>query len=214
MSSPLIRAAGEDDATFIGWAILAATRSHMPRGWFDIALGLDEAGCLEFTRTLARAETRSWWHYSNFLIAEILGAPSAALCAFRAGDGYPLSQAAMNEVAGRLGWGEAEIGAMWARSAYLFTCTINADDDVWALENMATRMEHRGCGVASALIDRALDLDRLRGFKQAQLSLFIGNLTARRTYERAGFHLVEEKRSAEFERACGVPGLWCLRRAL
>ena len=214
MSSPLIRAAGEDDATSIGWAILAATRSHMPRGWFDIALGLDEDGCLEFTRTLARAETRSWWHYSNFLIAESQGAPAAALCAFRAGDGYPLSQAAMNEVTGRLGWGEAEIGAMWARSAYLFTCTIDADDDVWVLENMATRVEHRGCGHASALIDRALDLGRMRGFQDAQLSLFIGNLAARRTYERAGFRLAEEKRSAEFERACGAPGLWCLRLTL
>jgi hypothetical protein len=121
MSSPIVRPAREDDAPFIGWAILAATRSHMPRGWFDITLGLDEDGCLEFTSLLVRAETRSWWHYSNFLIAEILGAPAAALCAFRAGDGYPLSQAA---------------------------------------------------------------------------------------------RLAEEKRSAEFERACGVPGLWCLRRAL
>jgi hypothetical protein len=54
----------------------------------------------------------------------------------------------------------------------------------------------------------------MRGFKQAQLSLFIGNLTARRSYERAGFRLAEEKRSAEFEDACGVPGLWCLRRSL
>jgi ribosomal protein S18 acetylase RimI-like enzyme len=79
---------------------------------------------------------------------------------------------------------------------------------------MATCVEHRGCGLASALIDRALDLGRMRGFKQAQLSLFIGNLTARRTYERAGFRLVEEKRSAEFEHACGVQGLWCLGRPL
>jgi hypothetical protein len=93
MSTPAIREAREEDARFIGWAILAATRSHMPGGWFDIALGLDEQGCLAFTGELARSETHSWWHYSNFFIAESGGTPAAALCAFRAGDGYPRSQA-------------------------------------------------------------------------------------------------------------------------
>ena len=48
MSALAIKEARKEDAPFIGWAILAATRSHMPRGWFDIALGLDEAGCLAF----------------------------------------------------------------------------------------------------------------------------------------------------------------------
>ena len=66
MSTVAIREANEEDAPFIGWAILTATRSHVSRGWFDITLGLDEAGCVAFTTRLARAETRSWWHYSNF----------------------------------------------------------------------------------------------------------------------------------------------------
>jgi ribosomal protein S18 acetylase RimI-like enzyme len=210
----MIREAHEDDALFIGWAILAATRSHVPRGWFDITLGLDEPSCLAFTTRLAGAETRSWWHYSNFLVAEREGAPAAALCAFRAGDGYPSSQAAMNEVAGQLGWGNTEIGAMWARSAYLFTCTIDASEDVWVVENVATAPEHRGRGLAPALIDRALETGRARGFRESQISMFIGNLAARRAYERVGFRMIDERRSAEFERACGVPGLWFLRRAL
>ena len=214
MPTAAVREAGEEDAPFIGWAILAATRSHMPRGWFDIALGLDEEGCLGFTGELARSETRSWWHYSNFFIAECGGMPAAALCAFRAGDGYPLSQAAMNEVAARLGWSEPEIGAMWGRSAYLFACTVETADDVWAIENVATRSEYRGQGLASALIDRALAIGRSRALKESQISVFIGNVAARRAYERAGFHVVDERRSEEFERACGVPGLWCLRRSL
>jgi ribosomal protein S18 acetylase RimI-like enzyme len=214
MSKVVIREARQEDARFIGWVLLAATRSHMPRGWFDIALGLDEAGRLAFTTQLARAVTRSWWHYSNFLVAETNGVPAAALSAFRAGDGYPPSQAAMNEVAVQQGWSETEIGAMWGRSAYLFTCTIAAGDDVWAIENVATTETHRGLGIASALIDRALETGRARGFKESQITMFIGNVGARRAYERAGFGVVDERRSAEFERACGVPGLWCLRRTL
>jgi GNAT superfamily N-acetyltransferase len=214
MSALAIREAQEQDAPFVGWAIHAATRSHMPRGWFDIALGLDEAGCLAFTTRLARAETRSWWHYFNFLIAESNGAPAAALCAFRVGDGYPLSKGAMNEVASQLGWTETEIGAIWQRSAYLFTCTIEAGDDVWAIENVATTVEHRTLGLATLLIDRALETGRTRGFRESQITMFIGNVAARRAYERAGFRLIDERRSTEFEQACGVPGLWCFRRAL
>jgi len=209
-----IREAGHEDAPFIGWAILAATRSHMPRGWFDIALALDQPGCLAFTTRLARAETRSWWHYSNFVIAEHDGVPAAALCAFRAGDGYPRSQAAMNEVATEIGWRETEIAAMWERSAYLFTCTLDAGEDVWAIENVATTPDQRGRGLASALIDRALEIGRARGARESQIGVFIGNVAARRAYERAGFRVIVERRSAEFERACGVPGLWFLRRAL
>jgi ribosomal protein S18 acetylase RimI-like enzyme len=210
----VIREARDEDAPFIGWAILAATRSQMPRGWFDITLGLDEPGCLAFTTRLARAEARSWWHYSNFVIAENAGAPAAALCAFRAGDGYPRSQAAMTEVANHIGWGETELEAMWKRSAYLFSCTIDAGEDAWAIENVATTPRFRGQGVASALIVRALEIGRACGSRESQISMFIGNDAARRAYERAGFRLIDERRSAEFERACGVPGLWCFRRAL
>jgi len=103
---------------------------------------------------------------------------------------------------------------MWERSAYLFTCTIDAAEDVWAIENVATTPAFRGQGVASALIDRALEIGRARGSRESQISMFIGNVVARRAYERAGFRLIDERRSAEFERACGVPGLWCFRRAL
>jgi translation initiation factor 4G len=210
----VIRDARTEDAPFIGWAILAATRSQMPRGWFDITLGLDEPACLAFTTRLARAETRSWWHHSNFVIAEVDDVPAAALCAFRAGDGYPLSQAAINEVAKAAGWAETEIGAMWERSAYLFTCTIDAGEDTWAIDNVATMPAYRGRGLASALIERAIEMGRARQLEASQISMFIGNVAARRAYERTGFRVIDERRSAAFEQACGVPGLWFLRRAL
>jgi hypothetical protein len=37
-------------------------------------------------------------------VAEVDGQAAGALCAFRAGDGYPLSQPAMVEVARSLAW--------------------------------------------------------------------------------------------------------------
>ena len=90
-----VRSAESRDAGFLAWAILAATRSHVARGWFDVLLARPESACLDFLRRLVLAETRSWWHYSRFYVAE---------------------------VSKSFGWDEAEQKAMWARGSYIFTC--------------------------------------------------------------------------------------------
>src|SRR5262245_54763555 len=119
----MIRMAGPRDAGFLAWAILTASRGHLPKGWFDIALARSETECLEFLKHLTTSRTRSWWHYSRFFVAEADAHPVAALCAFRAGDAYPLSQAALTETAEALGFAPEEQAALWQRGSYLFTCT-------------------------------------------------------------------------------------------
>ena len=104
ISGSLIRAARADDAEFLAWAIAAASRGHLGKGWFDIALNQPEERCLEFLKQLSVTKTRSWWHYSRFIVAEISGEPVAALSAFQAGEAYPLSQAAMDEAAEVVGY--------------------------------------------------------------------------------------------------------------
>src|SRR5262249_52281772 len=101
VSEPVIRAADSKDAEFVAWTMQAAARSHLNRGWLDIALDRPESECLEFLRRLALAETRSFCHNSLFLVAEVDGQAVSALCRYPAvgGDGYPLMIPAMNEVA-------------------------------------------------------------------------------------------------------------------
>jgi hypothetical protein len=98
------RLARESDAPFLAWVILTAARSHREKGWFDIVLRRPERDCLEYLGRLTLTSTRSWWHSSRFRVAEVDGQAAGALCAFRAGDGYPLSQPAMVEVARSLAW--------------------------------------------------------------------------------------------------------------
>ena len=210
MTEPLdhsLRPAEPQDADFLAWAILTAARSHLNRGWFDIVLNRPEDACLDYLRLLTLTQARSWWHSSRFLVAEVDGRAVAGLSAFRAGDAYPLSQAAMTEAAASLGWHQAEQAAMWQRGAYIFTCTMGGSDDLWAIENIATPPEYRGHGLAGALIGRALEMGRERGCGQAQITSFIGNDAAERAYLKAGFRFAEEKRHADFEAAAGVPGL-------
>ena len=72
---------GAEDASFIARNILASQRGPLPRGWFDIALGWDEPQCLDFVERIATAQASSWWHVSQFIIAEVEGKPAASLCA-------------------------------------------------------------------------------------------------------------------------------------
>src|ERR1700716_2466700 len=94
-SHPTIRPARPEDAGFIAGNILAAQRGHLPRGWFDIALDRPEAECVAFVEQIATARTQSWWHTSQFIIAEIEGKPAAALCAMPAAGTMAAARAAI-----------------------------------------------------------------------------------------------------------------------
>ena len=219
MESPssieFIRRATSDDAGFLAWAILAATRSHLEKGWFDIVLNQPEPICLDYLRALTLTPSHSWWHYSRFFVAEVVGTRAAALAAFRAGDAYPLSQAAMSEVAQSRGITDADQTAMWQRGAYIFACSLDAGtDDDWAIENVATVPEYRGLGLATALLEHALDEGRRAGLTRARIPVMIGNHSAERAYFKAGFQVAAESRAATFEAASGSPGLRLLTRQL
>jgi ribosomal protein S18 acetylase RimI-like enzyme len=202
-----IRPAQPTDATFLAWAMLCASRSHLPKGWFDIVLERPDADCIEFLRRLAVTQACSWWHYSRFHIAEVDGEPAATLCAFRAGDAYPLSVAAIAEVCYGFGWDSQTQNTMWSRGSYVFTCTFEDNDAAWTIENVATLPDHRKRGLAGALIRHVLRDGRAQGLDEAQITFLIGNDAAAGAYANAGFEFFGEKRSAEFAAATGAPGL-------
>ena len=113
----------------------------------------------------------------------------------------------MAEVAHELGWGEAEQQEMWRRGAYIFTCTLETDDNVWAIENVATLPEYRGRGLVHHLLERAVLDGKRDGARQSQITFLIGNDAAERAYLKAGFEFKDEKRHPDFEAAAGAPGL-------
>ena len=207
LGGAVIRPARAEDAPFLAWSILAAGRAAGARGWYDIALGLPEEDCLALLARLVVARPVCWWHYSNALVAEEDGVPAAALCAFGSAEGWGDSEGALAAAAAPLGWRGAEVAEVWRRGAYVFTCTSPASGDLWTIENVATRPQSRGRGLAGALLDRALTRGRELGYGLAQLSFVIGNRPAEWAYLKAGFTLAEEKRHPQFEAATGAPGL-------
>jgi ribosomal protein S18 acetylase RimI-like enzyme len=206
MPSPSIRRATPDDAPFLAWAVLAAARSHLPRGFWDLLVPEGEEERLAFATALVRAEPRSWWDWSLFWIAERDGGPGAALSGFDPRSLAP-PDGVLPVVAGASGFDRHRLAAALARCAPMFGCFHEPAPGAWVVESVATRPEARGAGLGAALVSHALAQGREQGHSIAQLSLMIGNTPAQRLYERHGFAISTEKRSREFEAALGCPGI-------
>jgi len=206
MASFVIRPATPDDAEFLGWASVAAARSQLERGWFEIVLQRDFEYCVEFAKYLALAKVRSWWHWSLFHVAEVNGIVASAMCGFGDPSVYYTSSDAMAEAGDRMGIPKAEQDLFWPRGAFIVSAT-TSEDGAWTIENVATKPEYRGSGVTEALLAAELDVARAAGFKRAQISFLIGNDRAEKAYAKAGFSFAEEKHAADIQAAMGVPGI-------
>ena len=185
--TPTIRPARPEDADFIAANILSSQRGHRPRGWFDIALDCPEPRCLDFVRRLAVARTRSWWHASQFLIAEAEGRPAAALCALPVAGNFAAAQAAITEVAGDIGLTPPELSAIWRRGAYTDPCWVQGDDSDWLVEHVACLPSSRGRGLVQALLAHVLSAGKAAGYQRASITFLIGNEPAERCYARSRF---------------------------
>jgi ribosomal protein S18 acetylase RimI-like enzyme len=214
LSFQTMRPARPEDAGFIARNILAAQRGPRPRGWFDIALGWPEPRCLAFIERVATADTPSWWHVSQFIIAEIDGAPAAALCALPAAGTSAAARSAIAEAVEKAGLNASEPAAIFRRGAYAAGCWLQGGEGDWLIEHVASQPAYRGRGLVQALIGHALSAGKAAGFVQASITFLIGNEPAERCYAKAGFSFAEEKRDPAFEAVTGAPGFRRFARAI
>ncbi|WOH51753.1 N-acetyltransferase [Bradyrhizobium sp. sBnM-33] len=213
-SAVTVRPARPEDAGFIARNILSSQRGPFPRGWFDIALGWDEPQCLSFVECIAIAPAQSWWHITQFIVAEVEGEPAASLCALPAEGTEAAARAAIREVATAIGLSATDLKAIFRRGTYGANCWVQGGEGEWLIEHVATLPAYRGRGLVQALIDHALAAGRAAGFERASISFLIGNEAAERCYAKAGFAFAEEKRDPAFEAITGSPGFRRFVRAM
>jgi len=195
------------DAEFLAEAMLSASRAHLRLGVWDLLIGGSEAGRLEYLRHVIIAEALSLCHYSSFLVAEADGRPAAALSSFDPlTAGWPVAAEAMSNVQGELGWTEADRTASYQRAAPVWACFLPDIGADWGIEHVATRPAHRGRGLATLLVDRALEEAREQGRRLVQITTYLGNNSALRAYEKCGFRVSDEKRCSEMEGLLGTSG--------
>jgi ribosomal protein S18 acetylase RimI-like enzyme len=168
---------------------------------------------LRYVSALVSSEQRHWSHFSTFLIAEVDGQPASALCGyFDAELGGAALRLAGAEANRRTGRSDEEAATGFARAASIMNVLPKHADGAWIVENVATRPEFRRQGLCRRLLEEALALGVARGASVSDISVFIGNDSAQRVYERCGFEVVAERRDAEFEQTYKTPGIRTLRR--
>jgi ribosomal protein S18 acetylase RimI-like enzyme len=211
-----IRPARPGDAAFLAWVMLAASRSHVRRGAWDLHVGGSDARVLAFLERMAVQAERSFCRWDGFLVADVDGTPAAALSGYTVRDPgkHDPTPAIVSASRAALGWGNAELLAANARLAPFLTCVTEPPADAWAVEWVATRPEFRRRGLVHELLLAVMDVGRSRGHRESQILVLIGNTAAQCAYERAGYCIVGEKRHPDFARAMDCPGIAQLTRTL
>lgn len=208
-----IRPARREDAPFLAWAMLAASRSHLPRGSWDLLLDGPEEELLGILARLAVGEPPTMCHWSGFRVALVDGQPAAAMAGYDTA-GLAGLEPLLDAALGARGWTAARIAAAAARFAPFETCSIEQPTGVWIVEWVATDPARRRRGLARDLLVCILDEGRRRGHTRAQVGMLLGNDAALRAYLGAGFRVEAERRDEAFAAALGCPGTARLARAL
>jgi translation initiation factor 4G len=214
VTKPCIRSARPEDAPFLAWLILTSGRAHVERGIWEVILGEPERECLAFFGRLAITETPHLFHHSCYLVAEVDGRPAAGLGGYDPEThGYSALQAAIPEVFRCTGLRlKGELSG--SGSPRIVACVPPAVAGAWVVDSVATLPAFRRRGLVSRLLKDILEKGREKGFKRAQINLYMGNEPAQRAYEKHGFRLLDDWRDPYFEAEIGSPGMARLVRDL
>jgi len=206
MADIKIRNAHIDDAVFLAWLILTAGRAHVRRGIWEVILNQSEDDCLDFLALLTQTDTPHLFHYSCFLIAETQEGPVSGLGGYDPEThGYPSLLEAVTKVYEKLGRFPTEKAV--GGPPRITTSIPPSLKGTWVIDSVATLPAFRRRGIVDRLLDTILDVGRERGFRQAQISIYIGNAPAQHAYEKHGFRMLDEWRDPYFEKEIGSPGM-------
>ena len=212
---PSVRPAEPEDSTFLADVILMASRSHLPRGLWDLVIDSEAEDRLVFLEVLTLIDAPSFCNYENFVVVTVDDQPVAALAGFDANrPGFLSPGQLIAEGFNELGWSGAELSSAFERLGAYQTAVPEPAKGLWTIEWVATLPSFRRQGFVRRLLERTLADGRDRGLRRAQVTTFLDNVAARQAYLRQGFTLAEERRHADFERLVGSPGLVRFEREL
>jgi ribosomal protein S18 acetylase RimI-like enzyme len=208
------RRATVDDVPFLGEVVLLASRSQLPKGVWDLALP-DDALRRRFLERLLVTGEASWCHWTKFRVAEVDGAPAAALSGYAEDEPGMLGEdEAITTAFTAVGLDAAAQAAVFERIGPFLTCLMPPIGTPWIIEWVATLAPYRRRGLVDLLLREMLDEGRRRRRGRGQIMVIEGNVTAQRAYERVGFVMHETRYTQAFENLLGARGLHRLSQRL
>ena len=209
-----IRPAQAGDAAFLSWVILTAGRAHVKKGIWEVILGESEEKCLYFLKHLSVTKIPHYFHYTCYLLAETGGRPVAGLGGYDpAVLGDSALWQALPEVLSRFR-GKTQEDSALTEPPKILNCIPDSLENAWVIDSVATVQTFRRKGIVGKLLTEILEKGRQKGFKRAQINIYIGNIPAQRLYEKCGFEIVDEIRDPYFEAQIGSPGMARMLRDL
>jgi len=200
-------------APFIAWVILTAFRSHLEKGFWDFMRPGTDEEILGYLEALTTSKAPHWAQLPLFIVAEVDGEPAAALSGYFVEEhGGVRLRDGMAEADAKTG--QAPDPEAIGRALTILNVAPEHVPGAWIIEDVATRPEFRRRGLVDTLMQEIMERGRKRGATVSDIGVFIGNDSAQRAYEKAGYVVVEEKTHPEFEAVYKTPGVRTLRRAL
>jgi translation initiation factor 4G len=208
----IVDARGEH-APFIAWVILTAFRSHLEKGFWDFMRPGTDGEILRYLEALTTSKAPHWAHLPLFIVAEVDGQPAAALSGYFGEEhGGTRLRDAMAEADAATG--QVPDAEAISRALTILNVAPEHVPGAWIVEDVATRPEFRRRGLVDALMQEIMERGRKRGATVSDIGVFIGNDSAQKAYEKAGYVVVGEKTHPDFEAVYGTPGVRTLRRSL
>lgn len=196
-----IRKATEKDAPILALSMLESSRSGKKKGVFDVVFDTtDEKTLLERLEKLTTTQTKSYCHFSNFLIAAVDGVEAGSLCGYEPRIAtYEIFTKAM-----------AELGCDGSYEDRLMSyrqVEPKFDKKTFLLDFMAVKDEFHEFSVLKEMVQKSLLTARLKGYRIVQTMVEIGSVETIMVYKKLGFSEIDERRSEFYEAEYGRPGI-------
>lgn len=183
----ILRPALSSDSQALAELIYIAAQGHCQTSGYALSLGGSRAYQISQLEKLTRTKSKSWFHFSHFDVAEA----DAEVVACAAGFERAPADAEVDTALLEIGFSNADVEALHQRICEVYACFPPEPAGFWTIDHVAVLPSFRGKGLARALVVKAMDRGRARGFQHCLLDVFRGNVAARTLYESLGFRVAE-----------------------
>lgn len=196
-----IRKATEGDAPFLAQSMLESSRSGKKKGIFDVIFETsDKKELLALLEKLSVTETKSYCHFSNFLVASVNGVDAGFLCGYEPRIAtHEIFAKAMEELGFDTTYQE--------RLSSYFLVEPEFDKKTFLLDFMAVKDEFHEFSVLKELVQKSLLTARLKGYRIVQTMVEIGSVEMMMVYKKLGFSVIDERRSEYYQAEYGRAGI-------
>ncbi len=196
-----IRKATENDAPFLAQSMLESSRSGKKKGVFDVIFDtMDKKVLLQRLEKLTTTKTKSFCHFSNFLIATVDGTDAGSLCGYEPRLAtYEIFTKAMGELGCDGSYEERLLSYRQVEPQF--------DKKTFLLDFMAVKDEFHEFSILKELVQKSLLTARLKGYRIVQTMVEIGSVETIMVYKKLGFTEIDERRDKHYEEEYGRPGI-------